>query len=179
LILSFRGPLGPRRGRGRRPAPRAPAGRRALGALLERGQVLFAKEERAATHALSRGEAHDNVAARGSGLLMTLSEARARARSARRRGAPLPWRRSDVGPDHAGQHQSDVAAELGRIVLLREGVAAWMAHTATPPTVSRGIANDRPPVAPLLSDEVAAPDRVLEHGRCVVVRNRSRSRTRS
>jgi hypothetical protein len=43
---------------------------------------------------------------------------------------------------------------FGRIVLLREGVAAWMAHASTPPTVSPGTANDRPPVAPLLSDEL-------------------------
>jgi hypothetical protein len=43
---------------------------------------------------------------------------------------------------------------FGRIVLLREGVAAWMAHASTSPAVSQATANDRPPVAPLLSDEL-------------------------
>ena len=47
-----------------------------------------------------------------------------------------------------------VDGHFGRVILLREGVAAWMAHASTPPTVSRGPANHRPPVAPFLSDEL-------------------------
>jgi hypothetical protein len=50
--------------------------------------------------------------------------------------------------------RTSVDGHFGRVVLLREGVAAWMALASTPPTVSRHTANDRPPVAPLLSDEL-------------------------
>lgn len=47
-----------------------------------------------------------------------------------------------------------VGGHFGRVVLLREGVAAWMAHASTSPAVSQVTANDRPPVAPLVSDEL-------------------------
>lgn len=50
--------------------------------------------------------------------------------------------------------RASMGDHFGRIVLLREGVAAWMALASTPPTVSRPAANDRPPVAPLVSDEL-------------------------
>jgi hypothetical protein len=43
---------------------------------------------------------------------------------------------------------------FGLVVLLRQGVAAWMVHASTLPTVSQGDANDRAPVAPLLLDEL-------------------------
>jgi hypothetical protein len=49
--------------------------------------------------------------------------------------------------------RATVNGHFGRVVLLREGVAAWMAHASTPPPVSRNVANERPPPdAPLLSD---------------------------
>jgi hypothetical protein len=51
-----------------------------------------------------------------------------------------------------------VDGRFGLVVLLREGVAAWMAHACTPtapsPPISPPPANDRPPVAPLFSDEL-------------------------
>jgi hypothetical protein len=47
-----------------------------------------------------------------------------------------------------------VGAHFGRVVLRREGVAAWVAHSSTSPAVSLHTAIDRLPVAPLVSDEL-------------------------
>jgi hypothetical protein len=50
--------------------------------------------------------------------------------------------------------RASMGDHFGRIVLLREGVAAWMALASVPPTLSRPVANDRPAVAPLVPDEL-------------------------
>jgi hypothetical protein len=44
---------------------------------------------------------------------------------------------------------------FGLVILLREGVAAWMARAVTcPATLVRGAANDRPSATPLVADGV-------------------------
>jgi hypothetical protein len=50
--------------------------------------------------------------------------------------------------------RASVGGHFGRVVLLREGVAAWMALASTSSAVSQAAAIDRPPVAPLGSDEL-------------------------
>jgi hypothetical protein len=51
------------------------------------------------------------------------------------------------------------ASHFGLVILMREGVAAWMAHAwarARPATVVQGVANDRPSAAALIADDIHA-----------------------
>jgi len=50
------------------------------------------------------------------------------------------------------------AGHFGLVILMREGVAAWMAHASARPAivVQGGVANDRASVAALIAEEVHA-----------------------
>ena len=51
---------------------------------------------------------------------------------------------------------STTGSHFGLVVLLREGVAAWMARGAVASTADRSAPTDRWAAAPMLSDEVHA-----------------------
>lgn len=49
------------------------------------------------------------------------------------------------------------SGHFGLVILLREGVAAWMTHASPQPTIdARATAKERPAAAPLIPDDLRA-----------------------